>query len=82
MKLVIIFVFLMLLFCAVKLNKIMNTQIALVDLHLEHKEWLNKLLFYKDDLNHRKKLCPSSFLCLNNVNTKNRNFKAVDQVKK
>jgi hypothetical protein len=50
MKLVIIFVFLMLLFCAVKLNKIMNTQIALVDLHLEHKEWLNKLLFYKDDL--------------------------------
>ncbi len=28
----------------------MNTQIALVDLHVEHKEWLNKLLFYKDDL--------------------------------
>jgi hypothetical protein len=21
-----------------------------VDLHVEHKEWLNKLLFYKDDL--------------------------------
>lgn len=50
MKLVIIFVCLMNLFCSVKLNKIMNTQIALVDLHVEHKEWLNKLLFYKDDL--------------------------------
>jgi hypothetical protein len=50
MKLVIIFVCLMILFCSVKLNKIMNTQIALVDLHVEHKEWLNKLLFYKDDL--------------------------------
>ena len=50
MKLVIIFDCLMLLFCTVKLNKIMNTQIALVDLHVEHKEWLNKLLFYKDDL--------------------------------
>ena len=50
MMLVIIFVCLMILFCSVKLNKIMNTQIALVDLHVEHKEWLNKLLFYKDDL--------------------------------
>ncbi len=28
----------------------MNNQIALVELHVEHKEWLNKLLFYKDDL--------------------------------
>lgn len=28
----------------------MNTQIALVELHGEHKEWLNKLLFYNDDL--------------------------------
>ena len=28
----------------------MNTQKPIAELHVEHKEWLNKLLFYKDDL--------------------------------
>jgi len=28
----------------------MSTQKHLIELHAEHKEWLNKLSFYKDDL--------------------------------
>ena len=28
----------------------MNTEKSLMSLHIEHKEWLNKLSFYKDDL--------------------------------
>jgi hypothetical protein len=49
MKLVMILAIILHLVCAVKL-KIMNSQIAIVELHKEYKVWLNKLLFYKDDL--------------------------------
>ena len=28
----------------------MNTEKPIMQLHSEHKEWLNKLSFYKDDL--------------------------------
>jgi len=28
----------------------MNTRKPIAELHVEHKEWLNKLLFYNDDL--------------------------------
>lgn len=49
MKLVMNLAIILHLVCAVKL-KIMNSQIAIVELHKEYKVWLNKLLFYKDDL--------------------------------
>jgi hypothetical protein len=42
----------------------MNTKIALDELHSENKEWLNKLLFYNDDL----KIMQSR---LNEIATKN-----------
>ena len=49
MKLVMILAIIINLVCDVNL-KIMNSQIAIVELHREHKLWLSKLLFYKDDL--------------------------------
>jgi len=45
MKLVMILAIIINLVCDVNL-KIMNSQIAIVELHREHKLWLNKLLFY------------------------------------
>jgi hypothetical protein len=50
MKLVMVLAITMCLVCDINI-KIMNSQIAIVELHREHKLWLNKLLFYKNDLN-------------------------------
>ena len=46
-----IFKFIKQFICTIKIiNKKMSTQKHLTELHAEHKEWLNKLSFYKDDL--------------------------------